>query len=246
MGDRLYMVTFRQVDPFFVIDLSNPRDPEILGELKIPGWSNYLHPYDEDHIIGIGKQTKENEWGGVTTLGVKMSLFDVSDVSNPVEVDTHEIGTSGSDSEVLRDHKAFLFDKERELLVLPVREVKEQPSYDRGYYRERVWQGAYVFSIDDDGFDYRAKIAHYDGDRENYWSWWGSTSAVRRALYMDDVLYTISLEQVRMHDLDNLESIKSVELPYESPDYGYPEPRPLFAEPGIVVDEDVVMIDSVE
>ncbi|HLD87587.1 MAG TPA: beta-propeller domain-containing protein, partial [Candidatus Nanoarchaeia archaeon] len=64
MGDRLYMVTFKRIDPFFVIDLSG-NDPKILGELKLPGYSDYLHPYDENHIIGIGKETGENEWGGV-------------------------------------------------------------------------------------------------------------------------------------------------------------------------------------
>jgi len=54
IGDRLYMVTFLRIDPLFVIDLSNPNKPEVLGELKIPGFSDYLHPYDENHIIGIG------------------------------------------------------------------------------------------------------------------------------------------------------------------------------------------------
>ena len=58
MGDRLYMVTFQQIDPFFVIDLSSDT-PKILGELKIPGFSNYLHPYDEEHVIGVGRDTKE-------------------------------------------------------------------------------------------------------------------------------------------------------------------------------------------
>lgn len=233
MGDRLYMVTFRQVDPFFVVDLSDPRNPEILGELKIPGWSGYLHPYDENTIIGIGKQTKENEWGGVTQLGVKLSLFDVSDPKNPREIDTYEIGSSGSDSEVLQDHKAFLFDKERELLVLPIREVKETSS--TRYYNQRIWQGAYVFKVDEDGFTMRDKIAHYEGDNEQYWSWWGSTSAVRRALYMEDVLYTISLEQVQMHSLDDLEKINEVDLPYEG-NGGYYPGRPMPMEESIAID----------
>lgn len=223
IGERLYMVTFKQIDPFFVIDLADPENPEVLGELKIPGWSDYLHPYDENHIIGIGKTTEENEWGGISAGGVKLSLFNVENVSNPIEVDNFAIGTRGSDSEVLRDHKALLFDKERELLVLPVRETQ-------GDYRN-VWQGAYVFEVTEEGFEERERIAHYTGDRENYWSWWGSTSAVRRALYMDDVLYTVSLEKVRMHDLDTLESINTVELPYEEKDYGHPRPEPMPVEP---------------
>ena len=63
MGDRLYMVTFQRIDPFFVIDLSSPTSPKVLGELKIPGYSQYLHPYNENFIIGIGKDTGENQWG---------------------------------------------------------------------------------------------------------------------------------------------------------------------------------------
>lgn len=63
IGNRLYLVTFEQIDPFFVIDLSVPTAPKILGELKIPGYSTYLHPYDADRLIGIGYDTKENKWG---------------------------------------------------------------------------------------------------------------------------------------------------------------------------------------
>ncbi|MCJ7742088.1 MAG: beta-propeller domain-containing protein, partial [Methanoregula sp.] len=69
IGDRLYMVTFKRIDPFFVIDLSTPSSPKILGKLKIPGYSDYLHPYDKNHIIGIGKETATTEWGGVSTKG---------------------------------------------------------------------------------------------------------------------------------------------------------------------------------
>ena len=113
VGDRLYMVTFERIDPLFVIDLSRPERPEVLGELKIPGYSDYLHPYDKDHIIGIGKETAENQWGGVSIKGVKLALFDVSDVKNPKQLDMYEIGASGTDSEALRDHKAVLFDKDK-------------------------------------------------------------------------------------------------------------------------------------
>ena len=114
IGDRLYLVTFKRIDPFFVIDLSDPARPGILGMLKIPGFSDYLHPYDKNHIIGIGRETAENQWGGVSTEGLKLALFDVSDVNNPAMIDKVEIGVSGSDSEALRDHKAFLFDRDEE------------------------------------------------------------------------------------------------------------------------------------
>ncbi len=225
LGDRLYMVTFKRVDPLFVIDLSDPQKPEVLGQLKIPGYSDYLHPYDENHIIGIGKETESNEWGGVSTRGVKLALFDVSDVSSPKELAKHEIGEQGTDSEALRDHKAFLFDKNKNLLVLPVTEVKSQPHYDSklGYYKQRFWQGAYVFGLTPkDGFTVKGKITHNEGEEQQNWYWYGSPNAVSRSLYMDDVLYTVSLAKIKANDLSNIANeLKEIKLPYEKEQYPY-------------------------
>lgn len=216
IGNRLYMVTFKRMDPLFVIDLSNPNDPKVLGQLKIPGFSDYLHPYDENHIIGVGKETAENEWGGVSIKGVKVSLFDVSDVNKPKQIDTYEIGNPGTDSEALRDHKAFLFDKKKNLLVIPVREVMGKEQYDSryGYYRQKVWQGAYVFGINESGFTLKGKISHFDDFEEQYY-YWGSPGAVRRSLFMDDVLYTISARKVVMNELKDISEINSIDLPFE-------------------------------
>ncbi|GAB6154220.1 hypothetical protein JCM17380_29700 [Desulfosporosinus burensis] len=123
------MVTFKNVVPFFVLDLKDPTSPKILGALKIPGFSDYLHPYDENHIIGFGKETIEvsqtNRQGilpgtpmgsNAFYQGMKLAVFDVTDVSNPVELFKTSIGDRGTDSEVLRNHKALLFDKEKGLL----------------------------------------------------------------------------------------------------------------------------------
>ncbi|MDP3104760.1 MAG: beta-propeller domain-containing protein, partial [Candidatus Methanoperedens sp.] len=216
IGNRLYMVTFKRVDPLFVIDLTDPKVPKVLGELKIPGFSDYLHPYDETHIIGVGKETADNEWGGTSIKGVKLSLFDVSDVNNPKQRDKYEIGASGTDSEALREHKAFLFDRKKNLLVIPIREVTEKPRYDnRGYYVQKVWQGAYVLNITlEEGFKLRGKVSHLD-DYEEQMYYWGSPGAVRRSMYMDDVLYTVSAQKIKMNDLDNLSAIKSIDLPYD-------------------------------
>ena len=218
LGDRLYMVTFKRVDPLFVIDLSNPENPKVLGELKIPGFSDYLHPYDEDHIIGIGKETEGNEWGGVSIKGVKVALFDVSDVENPEQVDSIEIGESGTDSEALRDHKAFLFDKRNDLVVIPIREIKGE-SYDerQGYYRQRIWQGAYVLEVSpENGVKVKGKISHGEEDDRYYWN---APSAVRRSLYMDDVLYTISAKKIMMNDIEDGSDINEVKLPFEEEKY---------------------------
>jgi len=221
MGERGYLVTFKQVDPLFVIDLSNPSHPKQLGYLKVTGYSDYLHPYDENHLIGIGKETTdagEFAW----YQGVKISLFDVSDVSNPQEISKYEIGHRGTDSPVLRDHKAFLLDKSRNLLVMPVLAAEVDVSdYPEGVpswaYGEPVWQGAYVFDVSlDEGFQLKGRITHIENlsdlEQDYYYSY--SPFSVERSLYIDDVLYTISDAKIKMNSLENLDYINEVQLLY--------------------------------
>ncbi|MBA7474627.1 hypothetical protein ES707_09981 [subsurface metagenome] len=220
MGDRCYVVTFRNIDPLFVIDLSNPTAPKVLGQLKITGYSGYLHPYDENHIIGIGKETVyEAKEDFAWYQGMKISLFDVSDVSNPVELAKYEIGDRGTDSPILYDHKALLFDRARNLLVIPVMEAKIDPSqYDEEIpswaHGEPVWQGAYVFDISLDGIELRGRITHMDDNadllKRSYY--FGSDYSVQRSLYIDNVLYTISSMKVKMNNLETLAEINQVEL----------------------------------
>ena len=222
IGDRLYMVTFKRIDPFFVIDLSSPASPKILGKLKIPGYSDYLHPYDSNHIIGVGKETATNDWGGVSTRGVKLALFDVTDVEHPKQVDKVEIGNSGTDSAALYDHKAFLFDKGKNLLVIPIRQVTTLPVVQKaGYYdnRQQVWYGAYVFGVSPaTGFDLRGTVKH--GSAEGGYYWYGSSAnEVKRSLYIGNDLYTISSAKIVASDLNNVNTtIKTIDLP-GGPDY---------------------------
>jgi len=110
LGDMAYVVTFRDTDPFYVLDLSNPKEPELKGELKIPGYSSYLHPITDDLILGIGKEGWE----------VKLSLFDVATPSEPAEVDKYILEESWSD--VLETHHAFLIDRKHGIFFLPGRE----------------------------------------------------------------------------------------------------------------------------
>jgi len=187
MGDRLYLVTFRETDPLFVIDLADPGHLKVLGELHIPGFSQYLHPYDATHLIGIGK---ESTWGGL-----KIALFDVTDVHNPHLVDEEKLGGYGSDSEVLRDHRAFLFDREKSLLVLPARIV--EPAVSPRADGTSEWSGAYVFKVSPDrGFSLNGTVVHHRGPRE-------PGTDVRRSLYIDNVLYTMSPEKIVLSDLAN-------------------------------------------
>jgi uncharacterized secreted protein with C-terminal beta-propeller domain len=225
MGDRLYLVTFQQIDPFFVIDLSED-DPQILGELKLPGYSNYLHPYDEDHVIGIGKETKADQYGGVQVLGVKLALFDVSDVSDPEVVDVYEIGGSGTESEVLYDHKALLFDRDQNVLSLPVSIMPDYgASYapDGRYIPPKVWRGFYVFEVDpEEGFGLKGKIEHFNDTEDRYYIYGNQGS---RSFYIEDVLYTVTLNNLmKMNELGDLDEINKIDLGTTGEIIRYPKP----------------------
>lgn len=127
MGNKAYLVTFKRVDPFFVVDLSDPRDPKIAGKLKIPGYSNYLQPYDDNHILGFGDDIDETLVDPDSDFlpydakkGFKISMFDVTDLANPKEIFKEVIGERGTSSDVSYNHKALLFDKNKQLLALPI------------------------------------------------------------------------------------------------------------------------------
>lgn len=240
LGDRAYIVTFKKVDPLFVIDLKNPENPKVLGYLKITGYSDYLHIYDENHVIGIGKETRGGDEHFSWYQGIKVSLFDVSDVENPTELGKFEIGDRGTNSIALNEHKAFLFDKEKKLLVIPVslaeinrskyRECNESEISDYNSwnycltdhtYGEHVWEGAYVLNIDLDGISLRGKVTHSENESAARNYWYGSKDSIIRSLYMDDVLYTVSGGKIKANNLETLEEINSVKLPYTQQYYGY-------------------------
>lgn len=210
MGEKAYMVTFRQTDPLFVIDLSSPENPRVMGELNITGYSGYLHPYDETHLLGIGMEASEN--GRVQ--GVKISLFDVSDMENPKEIGKYTVDEQWSNSEATYDHKAVLFDKSRNLLVIPVSYNKEINVAGQSWPRYENWQGAYVFNVDLNGIELKGKITHNDEQNGDEY-WYGGGDYVRRSLYMDDVLYTLSNSKIKANKLGDLSEIKEVELPFE-------------------------------
>jgi len=189
MGDRLYLVTFRQTDPFFVIGLAEPRNPVVLGKLKLPGFSNYLHPYDGNHIIGIGKESASGP--------LKIALFDVTDVNNPVQQAAETLGGPGSTSPVLTEPKAFLFDRQKDLLVLPVELHGESSCPAKGPCTPpAIWGGAYVYGISPEkGFVMKGTVKHYSSSYALY------KSQVKRALYIEDTLYTMSDAKIVMSDL---------------------------------------------
>lgn len=225
IGDKLYLVTYQRIDPFFVIDLST-NTPKVLGALKIPGYSSYLHPYDDTHIIGIGKETKQNQYGGLQALGVKISLFDVSDVSNPATVDTYLIGAEGTDSEILSNPKAFLFDKEKNILSIPISSqyygqpipLASEGSSDSATGKPvdivpprpitpNNWKGFYVFGVDPvKGFILKGTVEHYSGAYYDYG--YGS-----RSFYINDSLYTVTSDFMKINDLNDIKhEINSIKM----------------------------------
>ncbi|WP_148137668.1 beta-propeller domain-containing protein [Candidatus Formimonas warabiya] len=229
MGDRAYLVTFKTVDPLFVVDLHNPEKPQILGALKIPGYSDYLHPYDENHIIGFGKDTTElsqKDWEGkefgtmAFYQGIKIALFDVTAVAHPVQMYQEVIGDRGTDSELLHNHKALLFSRERNLMAFPVTVMKisnkESLPDNVIQYGEFSFQGAYVYQIDlKEGFKLKGTITHLDPDdnlKAGY-DWYASNKNIERILYIGDTLYTLSKSMIKAHDLRELKEISHLNIP---------------------------------
>ena len=225
MGERGYMVTFKYVDPLFVFDLSDATNPKIMGKLKIPGYSDYLHPIDETHLLGIGKDANELEdaekvhsQGAVyytAIKGVKMAIFDVSDISNPKELSNYVIGDRGTDSEALTNHKSILFDKEKQLLVLPITIVENKTGTSDYYGQEQSFQGAIVMNVSlENGLSERGRITHVSAEEElKRGYYYGSDSVVRRSLFMDDYLYTFSDKMLKANNLSTLAPISEVLFP---------------------------------
>lgn len=228
MGDRAYLVTFKDTDPFFVLDLKEPTKPRVLGALKIPGYSDYLHPYDENHIIGFGKDTIELPVKGLRGSGeertqayyqgMKLAVFDVTDVTKPRELFREVIGDRGTDSELLRNHKALLWDREKELLAFPVRVMEvpeEEKRPDSLQYGQFTFQGAYVYQLNlQDGFVLRGKITHLNAEellKAGYYTV-DQEKEIRRILYIKDTLYTLSDGMLKAHGLAGLEERGSLSL----------------------------------
>ncbi len=230
IGDKVYFVTYKTIDPLFVMDLSNETKPKILGKLKIPGYSTYLHPYDENHIIGIGMETKEiinrNSNGKVISttakvVGMKMALFDVSNVNSPVQISSVVIGDSRTTSAILTNPKALLFSKEKSLIAIPVNnysqdfEVTSSNNYETminnytKYGKPYNAEGYFVYNINvQDGFKLKGVITHEKTNATYYYS----NSKLLRGLYIDNNLYTVSETMIKVNELDSLKAVGELKL----------------------------------
>lgn len=142
IGDKLFLVTFQQVDPLFVLDLADQKNPKVLWELKIPWYSTYLHPYDDNHLVGLWYDTKTNQWGGTQQNGLKVDLYEVNynkkcwdaglsvDEKKGCDAWTYKgiivkqqysatFGEQGSSSEALTNPRMFIWNPTKKLLLLP-------------------------------------------------------------------------------------------------------------------------------
>lgn len=214
MGDRAYMVTFKNIDPFFVLDLKDPKNPKILGYLKIPGVSHYLHPYDENTVIGFGNDTVNNSKNNAFYLGLKISLFDVRDVSNPIEKDVEKIGDRGTTSELMNNHKVLMYDAKRGLMGFPVDVAKVQgpkmnEKYEFPQYGEEIFQGAYLYQVTKEDLRLKGTVTHME-DFKNYN--YDYDDRITRMIYIGDVLYTISNNQVMSTNMNTLKKISTLRI----------------------------------
>jgi hypothetical protein len=190
IGDVGYVVTFRQVDPLYTVDLSAPAAPKVLGELKIRGYSAYLHPVGEDLLLGVGQDATARG----RQLGTQLSLFDVSDLSNPTRL--HQLTLPGGSSEVEYDHLAFLYWPATGLAVLPL---------DRWNENGPVFVGAAGFRVDRAGIADLGRISHPVKDE-----WRGQ---IRRSLVVGDRLFTVSEVGILASPLDTLSGGAWVRFP---------------------------------
>jgi len=190
VDDFLYMVTFRQIDPLFVIDLSDPFDPRILGELVMPGFSTYLQPIADGYVLGIGREDES----------LKLSLYDVSDPTEPVETSKVLVsdlnsswGSSWTSSIAESDHKAVLYDRTRNMLVIPLSAYFTE----LGSSQYETWDGFYVFTVTPGEGIVFEKALEQDGNP-------------MRALYIEDTLYTVSMTIVAAHSIPELADLGMV------------------------------------
>lgn len=234
--NKAYMVTYKNTDPLYVIDLETPTEPKVLGKLKIPGYSTYLHPYDENHLIGIGMQTEErvnrNNSGKIISTntvitGMKMALFDVSDVNRPIQISQAIIGDSRTTSAILTNHKALLFSAEKGIIAIPVNrypsdfeitnntsDISLMVNSYTNYNKKYISEGYFVYDINlNDGFKLKGVINHEKLSSNKYYYY--NTSKLLRGMWIEENLYTVSEDMIKVNKLDDLTQISELKIKEE-------------------------------
>lgn len=220
LGEMGYVVTFRQTDPLYTVDLSDPLNPSIEGELHIPGYSNYLHPFGEDYLIGVGRDGTDD--GRI--LDFQIQMFDVSDPTNPTRIHQEVLETGAGDSgwgwsssETEHDHRAFTFYASQNLLAIPVTLEDYSGDWESETYSH--FSGIIVYEVSaEDGFTEVGRVSHsflaYDtycsdapeeGDCESWdFPWYVN---MRRSTFIDNYLLAISDQGVTASSIDSLSEV---------------------------------------
>ena len=240
VGDRGYLVTFMNIDPLWVLDLSDPYEPVILGELHVPGVSTYIHPIDEDNLLTIGIA------GGQDGLGLdwsttQVSLFDVSNTSSPTLADTIPLtpaytdencmdimtcGWSWSYSEATYEHKAFNYWAPESLLAVPLsthRYVYDQIEVEGRVYSYSGYQYVSMLKMIEVDTENGTLSNHGDVEHSGFYneeglsSWWSGSTSIRRSIFMGDYVYSFSGGGATVHRTADLQLVVELELPGNEP-----------------------------
>jgi len=218
LGDRGFVVTFQQIDPFYTLDLTDPTKPTMMGELKIPGFSNYLHPVDDDYILAIGQDADEM---GRTT-GLQVALFDVSDMSNPEQIAKYVVKGS-SYSSAQNDHYAFRYLPVFRKLIIPLSWYSWDPV--TGRYSSDSFDGFHVYNIDphaeeivdaennekSEKITLDFEVSHYREEESRY-SCYGMANLSPRSLVFAGDLMTMKSHSVNVNTLSSKAFINAVNL----------------------------------
>ncbi|XYH97775.1 beta-propeller domain-containing protein [Sorangium sp. So ce1128] len=202
-GDRGYVVTFLQVDPLFVLDLSDPESPSVAGELKIPGFSEYMHPLDDGHLLAIGRDGDEDG----TVTGLALQIFDVTDASAPALLHKETLDGDYGYSEAEYNHKAFTYYGERGVLAFPLVSFDGETG--------AVASTLELFNVDiADGFSRLGAVDHSGFFTPEPGCYYYGSAGVRRGLFVEDYVYSVSSGGVLVNALDDLATpVASVALP---------------------------------
>ncbi len=216
IGAKGYLVTFRNTDPLWTIDLSNPSEPAVIGEIQVPGVSTYIHPISDDRLLTIGYGGDENGLDG----SIMVSLFDVSDFSNPLMVDNLTLFVNQSDngsstwgySEAAYEHKAFQYWEPEQLLAVPL--SASTSSWDvSGNWSYSYISKLVLIKVDPAaGFTIHGTVDHsnyYNSDTDCYWS----SQDIRRSIFMGEYIYALSDRAVTVNLTDNMTETDAIELP---------------------------------
>jgi len=202
-GDRGFVVTFKKTDPLFTFDLSDPYQPRVLGELKIPGYSTYMHFMDANHLLTIGFDA-DDQGSFAWFQGVMLQIFDVTEMEAPTLMHKEIIGTRGSQSDATANHLAFNYFAARGLLALPMA-ICEGTEGGGSYGTEMSFSGLLVYRVSvEDGFARIGGVDHGAGETDcNTW-WTDPNTAVKRSIFMEDYVYSLSSGKLKVNHIADL------------------------------------------